>query len=170
MRFDIFGPFQLIGDGVCRLAANQDDFWEEVEVQSEGLGAAKGCYVFGIGTSGSNKIKPWYVGKTHRSFYVECITPSKWKHYSVALSKYQRAKPYLFFLPVITETGKFAKGNERSIDFLEKYLIGLGIRVNKELCNIKDAQIYRDIEVPGIINRSTDNLKDRVALRKAFEL
>jgi hypothetical protein len=155
MEFKIFGPFPIELDGDGSIPNSVRDFWDLVEKNAAGLSEAKGCYVFGIQSSGGPRITPWYIGKTNnQTFATECFKAHQRNHYWRALSRRKRKRPYLFFLAALTKGGRrFSKNrNARKIDFLETYLIGLGLRANANLLNKRDTKLYREIVVPGLLN------------------
>jgi hypothetical protein len=45
-----------------------------------------------------------------------------------------------------------SKSGYLDVEFLENMLIGLGIRRNPDLVNIKGTKLLRELNVPGIIN------------------
>jgi hypothetical protein len=130
-------------------------FWKAVASKHDGLSAARGCYLFGIGSSGGPRIVPWYIGKTNKqAFDLECFKPHQRNHYSRAINRYERARPCLFLIAQIMANGKkFYRGRAPgSIEFLETYLIGFGLRANKELLNKRDTKFYREVVMPGFLN------------------
>ena len=130
------------------------EFWKRVEDREEGLSDARGCYVFGIRASGGDRITPWYVGRTNRqTFCHECLNPHQRNHYTYALGRYSKATAFMYLVPQMTNKGGFYHGRSgKSIGFLERFLIGLGLRANPELCNKGDTRLYREVVMPGFLN------------------
>lgn len=155
-----FGPFEVPRDDYGNVSASLSDFWEEVDAEWAGLSEGRGCYIFGVSPSGGNRVEPWYVGKTNRQgFASECFTPHKLNHYHYALSIYNRGKPQLFLIAQFGPDGeRLYRGSSGSaIDFLETYLIGTAIGVNKELRNKQDTKLYKEVVFPGFLNSPPGN-------------
>jgi hypothetical protein len=160
MQFGTFGPFEVPVDDWGNVSTSLSDFWEEVDSAWHGLASARGCYVFGLAKSGGSRIEPWYVGKTNRQgFESECFKSHQLNHYSRALSRYERAKPYLYLISQFTQNGtRLFRGNSGSvIDFLETYLIGIALRANSDLMNKRDTKLYREVTLPGFLNSPPGN-------------
>ena len=160
MRFGTFGPYEIPLDEYWNIPASLSDFWEEVNSDWQGLSGARGCYVFGVVTSGTSRVEPWYVGKTsNQGFDPECFSPHKRNHYSAALNRYDRAKPKLYLIAQFTDNGdRLYRGSSGpAIDFLETYLIGLALRANKDLLNKSDTKLYREVVFPGFLNSNPGN-------------
>ena len=153
MIFQTFGPFRIRLDEYRNIPRKLEEFWAEVEEKISGLSDAKGCYLFGIKTSGGSWLCPWYVGKTIKSFRAECFQPHKRDIYARSISHYKRANPYLLLIARLTAGGDLYKGTgTTSTDFLEKHLISLGIQANPELQNSRDTKLYRELQLRGILN------------------
>jgi hypothetical protein len=159
MRFRVFGPIRIDLDEYGNIPNSMNSFWEEVDGLYDGLSGGRGCYIFCIKTSGGPRIYPWYIGKTNRqTFAGECFKPHQRNHYSRALNYYDRAHPGLFLVAQFTSGGKLYKGQgEASINFLETYLIGLGLRANHNLMNKRDTKLYRELVLPGFLNSDQGN-------------
>lgn len=155
MKFKVFGPFPIAFDDSGNIPRSLKSFWKEmVDKKHPGLSGAKGCYVFGIKTSGSDRTLPWYIGKTNnQTFMAECFKPHQRNHYSRAINEYRRAKPNLYLIASLTSSGQFStKNSHQLITFVEEYLIGFGLWANKKLLNKRDTKLYREITIPGILN------------------
>lgn len=136
MHFKTFGPFGITLDGYGNIPNSMTTFWDGVDAQRSGLSDARGCYVFGIRSSGGPRIFPWYIGKTNcQTFSTECFKPHQRNHYSRALNFYDNKTPFLYLIAQMTDNeSHFYKGQgAASIEFLETYLIGFGLRANKDL-------------------------------------
>jgi hypothetical protein len=93
----------------------------------------KGCYVFAI--RAGRGYKPIYVGKTARSFEVECFAFQKVAyHYTPALARKARGAPVMFF---VTPRVRRGKPNARIIKDLETFLIQVASAKNPELSNVQ---------------------------------
>jgi hypothetical protein len=170
--FQTFGAFPIYLDGYGNIPDDLSAFWAQVEEEKNGLCAAKGCYVFGVKTSGGPSVLPWYVGKTTKSFFGECFQPHKRVHYAKAISYYKRAIPHIFLISRLTKGGAFYKGGSSiSINFLERHLISLGLQANYDLLNKKDTKLYREVQLHGVLN-SEGGRRDKAAaeLCHAFRL
>jgi len=154
MHFKIGGPFEISLDDNCCIPDSLSEFWKRVDRRYDGLSQAKGCYVFAVKTSGRGGYYPWYVGKTNnQTFYNECFKPHQRVHYGKALNQYDKARAFLYLIPQMTKTGYFSKASSgQAIDFVETYLIGLGLRANRQLRNKKDTKLYREVILPGFLN------------------
>jgi hypothetical protein len=167
MKFSTFGDFQINLDAYGNIPGDLSSFWSIVGAD---LRSAKGCYVFGIRTSGGASVYPWYVGKTLNSFESECFQPHKRVLYGKALNYYKRKSPCLFLIARLTDGGSFYKGASAiSINFLERHLISLGLQVNQDLLNKRDTKLYREVQVRGILNEGYPDEPAR-ELRRALRL
>jgi hypothetical protein len=84
-------------------------------------------------------------------------------------------KPLLFLIPRLTGKGekfsKPSKNGHRDIGFLETLLIGMALKENGKLLNIKQTRLPREMKVPGVINSPQARPTSEVsALRNALEL
>jgi len=151
MRFEIYGPYVVPRNGrwVSRSRRDKRQFWQAVEEDVKGLSTACGCYVFSI------RGRAWYVGLAEcRSFLDECFSGHKVLQYNEALQSVN-GNPSLYFIPKITPSSRFARpsvNGHRDIQFLENMLIGIALRRNPELQNIRGTKMLREMNVPGILN------------------
>lgn len=157
IRFRIFGPFEIPEDEDGSIAKNTNSFWVKINKRRKNLSLARGVYVFGIRPSGTQKITPWYVGKTNRqNFQNECFKPHQQNIYHRALFKRRKrtkGTPVLFLIPRMTPGKKFYSGNtSKMIDFVENYLIGFGVVANSDIQNRAGTRPYRKIILPGFFN------------------
>lgn len=154
MQFRTYGPIEITLDSHGRILNPLTDFWKDVERRRRGLKEGRGCYVFGIGTTGSQRITPWYVGMTHQgNFYKECFGAHQCKQYAYALAEYRRKKAFMYLVPQTTALGKLYRGRTGgSIDQLEQFLIGLAVLENDELCNKQGTGFWKDVVLPGFLN------------------
>jgi len=154
MIFSQYGPFQVpINDRRRIEKSDLNEFWQEVDDETDGISRAVGCYIFAL----KNKsIMPWYIGMAEKqNFKNECFTIHKINRFNEALSLRKKGKPFLMFLPKTTPTDRYSKpssNGHKDIQFLEKILIGRGATKNKELLNIKNTKLYKEIIVPGLFN------------------
>ena len=171
MNFRTFGPFPIALDEHGNIPQSMNEFWKSVNSSHTGLSEARGCYVFGINSSGSKRILPWYVGMTNRqSFEFECFKSHQRNHYSRAINHYRRARAHLYVIAQLAESGKFYRGTAgKAIMFLETYLIGFALYANEDLLNKRDTKLYRELVVPGFLNSKTGNPgKPATELRRTF--
>ena len=165
MNFDVYGPYWIKTEsgarGAKRISAKSSvrAFWGALaksESLEKKLKNACGCYVFAIQSSGRNATpKPWYVGKAEKqSFGGEVFTSDKIIKYNDALFTMERAIPCLFFLPRCNPNRGFAKPNGKPrprIDDLESKLIGLALKRNPKLINVRGTKKHK-IVVHGYLN------------------
>jgi len=171
MKFAVYGPFRLSRKRKGVIADDSGEireFWEYVDDWVPSLPDAIGCYVFCVNS------KPWYIGKTVKSFRRECYTDAKLKMYNRAYDKIKKGVPKLFFLAQETPAGnnfRKARKNRKSllIDNLELMLIGMALETNPSLLNVKDTRWQKNLEVKGFL-RSKHSLggEDAKQLRKMF--
>jgi len=171
VRFNVYGPVPVPRDG-HRVSRHRDErraFWAEVESAAQGLSGACGCYILVL------RRRAWYVGLAERqSFKKECFTHHKLLLYNEALDS-RRGRPSLLFLAKETPRGRFAKptrAGHRSVRMLENVLIGLAIRRNRKLLNIRGTKLLREMIVPGVLNteRGTARALPVQALRRSLGL
>ncbi len=156
IRFEIYGGFEVKlseHDTVPRQAKNQKLLWEEAEQQEQGLPDACGCYVFAISAGGG--IIPWYVGKAEKTrFKKECFGAFQINCYNDALARYDRGRPLLYLVSLLTPSGRLAQPKQagsKAVSFLERWLIGEALSRNPNLCNIKDTNFLKNLIVPGLM-------------------
>ena len=148
------------------------EFCESVNQEWPGLANGRGCYVFGLSKSGGSRIEPWYIGKTNKQgFENECFKAHQLNHYGRALSRYSRAKPHIYLIAQFANNGtRLYRGKAgKVIDFLETYLIGIGLQANFDLLNKRDTKLYREVVLPGFLNSAQGNPgRGAITLRKTF--
>ena len=151
IEFSIHGPFEIPRrDGlITRNIRNRREFWQSIEQKEQGLPDACGCYVFSVHG------RVWYVGKASwQSFKKECFTPHKVMYFNEALHKVT-GTPELIFIAHRTPARRFSKPCrqiQNGIEFLEEILIGIALRRNRDLLNIKGTKLLQSMVVPGILN------------------
>jgi len=91
-----------------------------------------GCYVFA--TKWSDSFKPWYVGKTTRTFEKEIFTPHKIAKLDDLRDFQERGSLHVFL--IAPEKGRGAK-NSTATDNMETFLVGACHRANSQLLNLK---------------------------------
>ena len=150
MHYTVFGPYSLVRDGalVSRSVEDRRALWRLMEADAHGLSDACGCYVFSI------RRRAWYVGMAARQpFSQECFSLHKINQYNYALQRVS-GEPLLHLIAKRTPTGRFASpatSGHKDIEFLESMLIGMAIRQNEELQNIRGTRFLREMKVPGIL-------------------
>ena len=157
MRFEIYGGFEVPLEEhgvVLRGAQGRNSFWDEADRTKIGLRDACGCYVFAIRSGGGTT--PWYVGKAEKSsFERECFAPHKLNCYDYAITKYGAGTPLLYFVTMLTPSGRFSQPSKQgnaAISFLERWLIGQALNKNPVLCNLKDTKFLKELVVPGLLH------------------
>lgn len=172
MDFKVHGPFDVPRQGklVARRGTDQRILWDQVEDEVPGLSSAIGCYLFAI------RGVVWYVGMAGRqTFAKECLTLHKQALFNEALQKVPNGKPKLFLLPKVGRTGKFREPSAQDhpvIEAVENILIGVALKRNPNLLNMRGTKLLRDVNVPGVVNNrpgqaTANSVK---ALRKALGL
>ena len=86
-------------------------------------------------------------------FCQECFSIHKINQYNYALQSVS-GEPLLHLIAKLTPTGRFASpaiGGHRDIAFLESMLIGMALRQNEDLQNVRGTRFLREMKVPGIL-------------------
>jgi len=166
MEYYPYGQFVIPKTAKNRIdtsKAAMSAFWATVEKEKKGLPEAVGCYVFSI--RAGRGLLPWYVGLAEKqSFHKECFTIHKLVHYNNTIAA-RKGTPVLTLVPKFTSTGRFAKRGKNGhsdIQFLEKMLIGLAVRRNVNLVNIKHTNLLKKMIVPGVLNTPRGRKKQPV--------
>ncbi|MGD9614846.1 MAG: hypothetical protein AB7H90_08175 [Alphaproteobacteria bacterium] len=158
MNFLPYGPVRLPRDdeGLLLLdSQTRREFWDKADELDQGLSEACGCYVFAVKTG--KVAKPWYVGKAERQpFKRECLTEHKVNKYNSILQSSARGIPCLYLYARVTAAyqnfSKPTTSQYRDIPYLEKMLIGAALGKNKDLLNIQETKLLKEMYVPGLIN------------------
>jgi hypothetical protein len=108
-----------------------------------GLGSDIGVYVFAM--QAGKGIRPWYVGKTTKSFASECFTDNKLLKYNDVVPG--KGRPFLYLLTLSS------KVNKRAIEELESLMIGVALQKNPALLNLAKTKQY-EVIVHGVVNSS----------------
>ncbi|WP_296509377.1 hypothetical protein [Rhodoferax sp.] len=178
MKFEVVGPFFIKTPSIIKI----DDIKQLKLMISENaaqssLLAAPGCYVFGIKSTGSKRVVPWYVGKSEKqSVFKEATNAAHLQVYNEILDTYKKGHPALIFLPQITSSGapsKVAKGDAKkpAIEFLEDWLIAAALRSNPDLYNIKKTKMLNELWVRGLFNATQgDSNAASKALKASLKL
>ena len=173
-RFAVLGPFPVpLKRHRRRRVVDFDRATEHVfdlaeeqahrKLHLRGIDEAIGCYVFALKPSGGQVIWPYYVGQSCRQTLHKRLFQLKDKPetYNGILREYERAIAYVYLLPLLTPGGKFAKlgSNQTRINNAEHALIGMALRVNYSLWNIKHRvamEAYTIDGTPPAGRRDTD--------------
>ena len=153
-----FGPFEIPRKDGAKgkkaldgSSAAIKSFWEDVERQVPKLSTARGCYVFGM--KAGKGVTPWYVGQSTTGFRNECFQASKVNHYHDVINDTTKGTPLLILISRHTKGGKISTSlPENEANFVEQYLIGLALRKNPHLKNIKNTKFLRTLQIPGVLN------------------
>jgi hypothetical protein len=102
----------------------------------------------------TSAITPWYVGKAeYQSFKQEIFTHHKLIYYNEVLLEYERGEPLIYLIPRFSPKGRLGKpGKNNSVQFLETLLIGMALRRNDDIKNIKGTALLKTLQVHGVIN------------------
>jgi hypothetical protein len=159
MQFEVRGPYFLATRSIIRsehVAALYEELAEDPRTESLLYGC--GCYVFGIKSSGSKRVVPWYVGRAERqSLIAEATNRGHLQLYNEILDDYKKGQPALFFLPAVTQQAKpraptSAKRGVAAVRFLEDWLISVALKQNRNLYNVQNTKMLRELYVRGIFN------------------
>ena len=156
-----FGPFAIPRKAGAKGKKVLDDstaainrFWKDVGRTVQGLPTARGCYVFGM--RAGKGIKPWYVGQSTTGLRDECFQPTKVNYYHDVINNTNAGTPVLILIARHTKGHKLSSSlPEKEANFVEQYLIGLALRKNPELKNIKHTRYLRTLQIPGVLNNPT---------------
>jgi len=176
MKYEIYGEYELprrrSGRGHWILDFSndaQERFWEEVDEDKEGLWNGRGCYIFAIRAGGG--IKPWYIGQSKNAFYKEVFAPHKKVKYNEVCNDL-RGTPALLLVARLNPRGDKLSNSrlaDGEADFLEQLIIGLALKSNTELLNKSKTKMFREMEIPGVLNPSSRHRSEPVqALCKAL--
>lgn len=159
MRFETFGPFYLPTNSIITTAnARKLKEYLASDPRTEILLAACGCYIFGIKSSGSTRVIPWYVGKAEKqSVLKEATNAAHLQMYNEIFDGYKRGRPAFYFLPAMTPGGRVrtpttGQGSIQAIKFLEDWLIATAYKTNPNLWNVRSTKMLRELYVRGIFN------------------
>jgi hypothetical protein len=152
MRYAVTGPFKIGRTASGRVDRSQlGALWALADHQWQGLASACGVYLFCIQPSGSQRLVPWYVGKTGGTFKGESFDYHKLEAYNSALDEYKACTPYLILVPRLTPGGRFINREEPAdIELLEYYFIALAMQSNPRLYNRRDTTFFRELEIDGV--------------------
>lgn len=173
MNFDVFGPYYFPTKTIIKqdhVKTLRDEIAESEA--SHVLSTAPGCYIFGVKSSGAQRVIPWYVGKAERQPVIkEATNAQHLQLYNEIFDEYKNGHPALYFLPSTTPKGKptalaNAGGSKPAIDFLEDWLIATCLKTNSNLWNVKKTRMLRDLYVRGIFNPSAGDLNTAAASLK----
>ena len=132
-NYEVLGPVQI----PYEINSNRSKFITKrlglEQIQSEGYSELRGCYIFCM-TGSHGSIKPYYVGKSAKSFTAEAFTSDKVNKYNSVLHRVTHGKPVMMFVVPVVLQGKF---NSRALTALEQYLIGLAYQCNSDIQNIQ---------------------------------
>jgi|WetSurMetagenome_2_1015567.scaffolds.fasta_scaffold419848_1 hypothetical protein len=166
MNFYPYGPFSIpkqINGLIDRARDSIRNFWVEVDNAKPGLSNAIGIYIFSI--RAGRGVLPWYVGKAEkRGFIRECFAPHKITHYDNCIAS-RKGTPLLTFIAKLTPNDSLVGLNgdtHRDISALEKMLIGTCLQKNKNLVNVRDTRLFREMVVPGYLNPSPGRVQPSV--------
>lgn len=178
MRFEVLGPFFIRTPRIIKV-----DHIREMKARidedklTSALLTAPGCYVFGIKSTGSKRVVPWYVGKAEKqSVFKEATNAAHLQLFNEILDDYERGHPALIFLPQVTDSGRPAKvakgeGKKPAVDFLEDWLIAAALKSNANLYNIKKTKMLNELWVRGLFNPTPgDSSSASRALKAALKL
>ncbi len=164
MYFDMYGPFEVARVGGSVLA-RQTQMWAAVRkgcahfgYEETELERAIGCYAFGLKVA-ENDLRPWYIGMTtcDRGFRGEVFQKHKRDHYDTVL-RTRRGEPVMFLMPLLTPEGRFSRDRGTAkplIQWVEKMLFGVALRVNPHCRNQRDTKFLREVQVRGVFNHGT---------------
>ncbi|RQG99817.1 hypothetical protein [Paraburkholderia dinghuensis] len=167
MKFDVYGsyPIPCIDDENGKRKIDRDGLKtlkKTIGSSADGLADCRGCYVFAL--KHGNKYTPWYIGQAAGGRTLNLLKESlhpkhKLEIYDEVVSE-NKGHPHLFLLPKLTKNGKFAgtvkKGSDKSLDFLEDWLIAVSFQKNRNLRNDKKTWFLKNLYVAGLFNAGPD--------------
>lgn len=178
MNFEVLGPFFIKTPNMITIDQIKElkkSIKEDADLT--GLLSGPGCYVFGVKSSRSKRVMPWYVGKAEKqSVLKEATNAAHLQMYNEVLNIYVRGRPALIFLPQVTPTGRpaaLAKGSGKkpSVEFMEDWLIAAALKSNPRLINIKKTKMLNKLWVRGLFNaRPGDSNSESKALKASLSL
>ena len=164
MEFKVFGGYELPTPPKPGTRWRQD-FWSNVNENTEGddattanrpLSEACGCYAFAIRYGGN--FTPMYVGKAEFSSFNRRFRGADHGQLLKNLYENYYGTLVIFLLPALTPGGMFRLAQlTQEIRVLEETLIGMALRENEDLLNVKGAALLSDMYVPGVINPQQGN-------------
>jgi len=171
MHYCVYGPFEVPRNQrlVSRESGDKQRFWDDVDAAATGLADACGCYVFII------RKRAWYIGMAEKQgFRNECFESHKIVLYNEALQA-RTGRPQMILIARMTPQDRFAKPSKngrRDISLLEKLIIGMALRRNPSLQNVRGTKLLREMKVPGVLNtgRGEARAKSVQALKKSLGL
>jgi hypothetical protein len=173
LNFEVFGPYYFATETIIKREHAKALLGEIAQGDASSvLSAAPGCYVFGVKSSGAQRVLPWYVGKAERQPVIkEATNAQHLQLYNEIFDEYKNGYPALYFLPSITPKGRpsalaDAGGSKPAIDFLEDWLIATCLKTNPDLWNVKKTRMLRELYVRGIFNPSAGDLTASAASLK----
>jgi len=107
----------------------EEDFWSSGPARR--LRDKVGCYVFAIdapGRGGAHHLHPIYIGKTTRSFRLECFDSDKIKKLIRFLQEKGRRVKALYLILIAYPGSRKGRPNGSAIDELETFLIEFATR------------------------------------------
>lgn len=129
------------------------------EAEGVDISTAIGLYVMGLSPPGSPVTYPYYVGQAARqTLYQRSFQKiDKPQVYSAILNVYRKATPFMFLLPLVSESGtqvRVPKGQhksqaERVIDDAEYMLISMAMRANPDIKNVQHRRALDRFEIDG---------------------
>lgn len=160
-EFIVRGPYVFKPENWTKRRIFTRESADQFKEQHKEILSKPGCYIFAL--KASQGYKPWYVGKTDKSFYSEAFTPDKLQKYNEVAASSHRGTPLLFFLQA---PGRVGEQRKRRIAELELYLIQSASKKNPKLINIKGAK-GPDWGIRGILRckRGTSNKSSQIFKR-----
>lgn len=165
-RFQVLGPFRVPTFKARKNGRKQVDFEiardavfedaQKVVGSKYDIHDAIGCYVFGMNPPGGPKTWPYYVGKAcDQTLYNRVFQPpSKPRIYNQILDEFERGRPFVYLLPLVSPGGGLARrgsnNNKSRIDLAEQQLIGMALRVNPHLWNVQHRMALESFTIDGI--------------------
>ena len=122
----VHGPFQVTRDDDDKFVADHSHDWESVVDKY-------GCYVYAV--KFGDHLRPWYAGRTKRSFRQEIFTPHKQEKLALISKKFERGMLVVFIVAPAVGRGR---PNLKYVREIEKYLISCCYEVNSDTVNIQD--------------------------------
>lgn len=134
---------------------DKNKFNEQVKIKNSDLQKAKGVYVFAL-KHGQN-YTPYYIGQTTKSGLLqESLNPGNLKKYDKCLGECVNMKPVMIYIVYLTPKNAVSKKQHPKAkdlyNWLEAYMIMLGVQKNQKLVNGKKVKYLNSVVVPGLLN------------------
>ena len=148
----VHGPFSVSRDEDGKFSAGRADDYTEVANKY-------GCYVYATRFGGS--FRPWYAGRTKRSFNQEIFTPHKQQKLENIWDRFERGELVVFLVAPQAGPGR---PNLKFVREMEKYLISACFEMNPLIENIQGLP-RAAWQIAGVTSRRVGRPSDDAAAK-----